>query len=405
MPMPTACRDPGEPGIPNITVNLLGDPLGTGIYTTLVGTATTRMRAACTSSPELPAGAYVVQVVTNTLPAGLVQTGDPDTFGTSLPAGTGDHHTTAPIVLAPGDVFLNADFGYWPPQRSNLGDLIFFGQREDGVFNPADGDYAIDGVTLALLDSNGVVIASTITSGGPAATNNYLFTGLPAGTYTVWVNDTAGVLAGLLPTADPDGGLDSRSTATLDGATDNRVQDHGYTPDLQEPLAGPDRRHGLPGPRQQRPAGRWRGPWRRDREAVLHQRRDSNHRDRRQWPLLFRRAPGGYCLVLVDTNTLPNGGLVYRGPGHRQPRRSPVRGDYRNGRHQPPAGLRLRASDPQRHWRHAVRTIATMTACWIRTSAAGVTVVLRDGSGNVVGTTRTDANGDYEFTGLPDGTY
>ncbi len=35
----------------------------------------------------------------------------------------------------------------------------------------------------------------------------------------------------------------------------------------------------------------------------------------------------------------------------------------------------------------------------------GVTVNLVDGSGNIIATTTTDANGDYEFTGVPDGTY
>jgi hypothetical protein len=34
-----------------------------------------------------------------------------------------------------------------------------------------------------------------------------------------------------------------------------------------------------------------------------------------------------------------------------------------------------------------------------------VTVVLRDEDGNIVATTTTDANGDFSFTGLPDGTY
>ena len=35
----------------------------------------------------------------------------------------------------------------------------------------------------------------------------------------------------------------------------------------------------------------------------------------------------------------------------------------------------------------------------------GVTLELRNPNGNVVATTTTDANGDYAFTGLPDGTY
>jgi len=38
-------------------------------------------------------------------------------------------------------------------------------------------------------------------------------------------------------------------------------------------------------------------------------------------------------------------------------------------------------------------------------SFAGVTIELQDENGNVIGTTVTDADGNYEFTGLPDGIY
>ncbi len=46
------------------------------------------------------------------------------------------------------------------------------------------------GVTVALLDNSGNVIATTVTD----ASGQYTFPGLPNGTYTVWVNDTANVL-------------------------------------------------------------------------------------------------------------------------------------------------------------------------------------------------------------------
>ena len=48
----------------------------------------------------------MVEVNNGTTPSGYTQTGDPD--------GVLDNPTTAPIVLAPGDVYVNADFGYQP---------------------------------------------------------------------------------------------------------------------------------------------------------------------------------------------------------------------------------------------------------------------------------------------------
>jgi hypothetical protein len=43
-------------------------------------------------------------------PTGFTQTGDPDELGATC--STCDNTTTTPIVLAPGDVYVNADFGY-----------------------------------------------------------------------------------------------------------------------------------------------------------------------------------------------------------------------------------------------------------------------------------------------------
>ena len=57
---------------------------------------------------------------------------------------------------------------------------------------------------------------------------NYLFENLPDGAYTIVV-DPAGLPAGMSPTADPDGGDDNISVATLVGGVDNPDQDFGYT--------------------------------------------------------------------------------------------------------------------------------------------------------------------------------
>jgi hypothetical protein len=94
----------------------------------------------------------------------------------------------------------------------------------DGSFGGSDS--GIPGVTVALLNNSGVVIATTLTN----VTGQYSFPGLPAGTYTVWVNDIVNVLGGLVQTSEPDGGSDSRSTTTVDGSNSDLNQDHGYAP-------------------------------------------------------------------------------------------------------------------------------------------------------------------------------
>ena len=65
------------------------------------------------------------------------------------------------MVLAPGDVFLNADFGYQPPaaQNNSIGDTVWFDADADGVGQGCAGERpneGIPGVTVALIkDVNG----------------------------------------------------------------------------------------------------------------------------------------------------------------------------------------------------------------------------------------------------------
>ena len=408
-------QDPGEVGIPGVTVNLYIDAAGNGSYTTVVATTTTDA-AGLYVFPGLDAGVYVVRVDTNTLPADFAQTGDPDHFATDAtanPSQAGDHQTTTPIVLAPGDVFVNADFGYVFPAFSNLGDLIYFDANADGVFDPAGLDYAIPGVTVVLLDSNGMVIASTITDAG--ATNNYLFTGLPAGTYTVWVNDTDNVLAALAQTGDPDGGLDDRSTTTLDGANDDLVQDHGYAPDGHDSALGLigdtiflDRDgDGLPG------AGEGiEGVTVRLYDYVGVTLLATTVTDPNGLYFFGGLELDETYVVRVDTTTLPNGGagLVNTvDPDTANP------GDSEST-------VAIAVGDPidldQDFGYVASQPNAIGGTLWRDCDAdgvldgdetprwAGVRIVLRAAAGGgIVGSMLTDTNGDYLFTGLPDGAY
>ena len=399
-------QEPGEPGIPNVTVRLYTDGAGNGSYSTLAASTTTDA-GGLYLFPGLSAGSYVVRIATNTLPANYTQTGDPDSFGVPLPAGTGDHQTTTPAVLAPGDVFVNADFGYWYPTGSSLGDLIYFDANADGVFNAADGDYGIEDVTVVLLDGGGHVIASAIT-GHPDGL--YLFTGLPAGTYTVWVNDTYNVLAGLVQTGDPDGGLDRRSTTVLDGVNDDLNQDHGFADGTQEPGLGligdsvfMDRDgDGLPG------VG----------EGI--QGATVNLYDGAGTTLLattvsdlnghyyFGGLEAGSYVVRVDASTLPNGGagLVNTvdpdttNPGDGESAVALGDGEINLAQDFGYVGPNTIGGTLWRDCDADGVLDPEETPRW-----AGVTVFLRDGNGNVAGSMLTDTNGDYSFPGLPDGTY
>lgn len=241
-------QDAGEPGLGGATVTIFYDPDLNGVYDTpytaakdqngATGTGTT------TTEPDgsyvfydLPAGSYVVAV---TGPAGYTQTGDPDHYGTT---GANDHRTTTPVVLAPGDAYVNADFGYQPtvndgPLDGSIGDTVWFDADADGVVD--GGENGIPGVTVLLardLDNDGVidpgeVIATTTTD----ANGQYLFDGLPAGDYLVRVDDTAAVLQGKTPSYDADGiGTPNLADVTLAAGADVLTADFGYTAPGQTP--------------------------------------------------------------------------------------------------------------------------------------------------------------------------
>jgi hypothetical protein len=224
-------------------------------------------------------------VIVVTPPPGYTQTGDPDEPGQT--ATNPDNRTTTPIVLAPGDVYLNADFGYRPSNPfaacGQIGDTIWFDADADGSgpalvpviggspvnqgngFQNDSNERGIPGVTVALirdLNANGrwdvgePIVATTTTD----ANGQYLFTCLPitdgVGTddYLIWVNDTENVLAEMQATYDRDGGTPPTDNSAPIGVPSNTVlglssvlnlgttpimdQDFGYTARGQQPGLG-----------------------------------------------------------------------------------------------------------------------------------------------------------------------
>lgn len=76
------------------------------------------------------------------------------------------------------------------PDPIVIGDLVWEDANADG--HQADFEFGLAGVTLNLLDGNGAVIATTATG----SSGEYLFSGIPAGTYTVQIVLPAGYEVG-----------------------------------------------------------------------------------------------------------------------------------------------------------------------------------------------------------------
>ena len=385
-------QDAGEAGIAGVTVTLYDDPDGDGVYDHVVGTTTTDSSGHYIFDGLSPA-AYVVSVDSTTLPAGFntAPTGDPD--------GDGDN-TSEPIVIAPGDAYLNADFGYNFPGGHTIGDTVFMDADGDGVVDA--GEPGIAGVTVTLLDGGGHPIATTVTD----SDGNYAFPGLPDGSYTVWVNDTRNVLGGLTAVSDPDGGLDSRSAVTLSGA-DDLGQDFGYAPphhaasdgligdtvfldtDGNGALSAGEGLEGVSVRLYDTSSG-----------ALLSTvQTDENGR------YFFGGLSAGNYRVVVDTTTLPSGLTNTIDP---------------DGGTSDQSDVTLSAGEVNlaQDFGYTASTLNTLGGTlWNDADAdgvldgtetsrfQGVTVVLYDASGDIVATTTTDSSGDYAFTNLPDGTY
>ena len=279
-------QDPEEIGVENAQVTLYHDPDGDGIYDTPY-TENGYNPVDVTDAngyylfDELPPGAYTVRVTDSSgashdilNPTVYDQTGDPDHYAapeaTAVPGTANDHYSTVPVVLGPGDVFLNVDFGYQPVPAGpaplgSIGDTVWLDIDADGNgpgLPPVDGgaavtqgddsgpadplEYGIPGVTVALIrDGNGdglwqpadePIIATTTTD----TSGQYLFDDLPYGDYLVWVNDTDNVLHDLAQTYDADGlATPNLSARTIDALEPHpRDQDFGYTPNGQTPQLG-----------------------------------------------------------------------------------------------------------------------------------------------------------------------
>jgi YVTN family beta-propeller protein len=161
-------QDPGEPGLPGVTVTLFesGNPVP-------VATTTTDADGIYTFD-NLPPGTYEIVF---TRPDGFTFSPQNQGNDDALDSDPDSSGRTPPITLVSGQNITTVDAGLF--QGATIGDFVWEDQNENGIQDP--NEPGLNGVTVRLLDSNGNVLATTQTSNNGA----YAFTNLVPGTYQV----------------------------------------------------------------------------------------------------------------------------------------------------------------------------------------------------------------------------
>lgn len=367
-----------EPGFDGITVNLLGED------GQVVATTTTKADGTYSFS-KLPAGKYTVKVEPSDLLKSYEQTEDPD--------GTKDHTSGIVQVNHDNPSVENVNFGYAPNFAIN-GTIYRDGDR-DGKKGDTEGRYS--GVTVQLLDKDGKVIATTTTD----KDGKYSFEHLPDGTYSVKVVKD-GALTNTDQTGDPDSKLDNASEPiTLDEKNPIKGDvDFGYVPNntITGTVYRDDNRDKMINgdePGLERVSVQLL-----DEDGKVLQTLDTDA----DGNYAFQHLPDGkYTVKVVRSSsikdydqtedpdaTVDDTSAVYTmGPEHSLQEKVNFGyvPDYSI------AGRVYRDSDRSKSYTNGEETFS------------GVTVDLLDKDGNVVGTTKTDADGNYSFEKLPAGTY
>ena len=210
-------QDPGEPGLPNMPVEVIwlgpDGSLGGGDdrpYTTATGTDGTW------SIDGLPPGTYQV-TATPASGSGLAVT---DSIDNALLDPTGQ----VTISTVSGADRADVDFGF--RGSGSVGDTIWNDRNGNGVQEP--GEPGIGGVTVTIgVDLNGDGVPDFTTSAISDADGRYLFDHLPAGSHTLRINPTT-LPPGMRPNYDPDSTLDNAFTVNLTAEEHNRDVDFGY---------------------------------------------------------------------------------------------------------------------------------------------------------------------------------
>ena len=220
-------QDAGEPGIEGVKVQLLDDRGNPVDDPTNPGTPYEKTTDSSGKYlfDNLPSGNYQLRFET------------PSGYGiTAMDEGTDDERDSdvdpssgiARVNLAARTDDTSYDAGYYPLRA--IGDTVFHDEDNDGRFDSGEG---MGNVKVTLTPPRGVDLGNG--PGQPVSTTtnsqgHYLFENLPAGQYTVEVDESTLPLSALRGhnTVDPDGGNDSKAQVTLTRSSDNLDQDFGY---------------------------------------------------------------------------------------------------------------------------------------------------------------------------------
>jgi hypothetical protein len=213
-----------EEGIAGVQVNLYRDTNGNGVVDSgepLIGTTTTASDGTYQFTNQAGNNNYVVAVNTSTLPAGYTQTGDPDESGTCSTCDSKD-----PLPLGSSNYWL-ADFGYQPRGYSSIGDTVWIDTDGDGVQDASE--LGKSGVVVNLYqdqNGNGVIDSAdaqvaTATTMGYNVYDGYIDTNNSGG------YDAGDDLASLMGVRVIDGGLDINRNGIIDAGDDGAFV--GYT--------------------------------------------------------------------------------------------------------------------------------------------------------------------------------
>jgi hypothetical protein len=172
-------QDPGEQGIPGVTVQIYSAG-GTLLEQTVTGA-----NGIYTSSP-LPAGDFVVAFV---VPANYFLSPQGAGSDPTVDSNAGADGLTAAVTVGAGQTDLTIDAGLVP--AAQLGNVIFTDTNGNGVQDPGEGPVA--GVQVTLFKANpdgtkGAQVETQVTG----ADGVYLFDGLEPGDYIVVVRPPAG---------------------------------------------------------------------------------------------------------------------------------------------------------------------------------------------------------------------
>ena len=299
--------------------------------------------------------------------------------------------SSAVVTLAQSEINNDVDFGY--QGQGAIGDRVWRDDDGDGVQDA--GEPGIDGVTVTLRDSAGTVLGTAVTAGD----GGYGFGGLPAGSYTVEVDATT-LPPGSNPTFDVDGiATPNTATVTLGPAETNNDVDFGFNGNgaigdrvWRDDDGDGAQDAGEPGIDGVTVTLRDAGG---NALATQVTAGDGNY--------TFGNLLDGDYTVEIDATTLP-GGVIQTfdldGLGTPNAATATIVGGAM--RDDVDFGYQGQGAIGDRVWRDDNGDGVQDAG---EPGIDGVTITLRDGDGNVVGTTTTAGDGGYGFANLPAGDY